>query len=94
MSRDRIAGITCYISGSVSALGLIYFTFLPKATAHDFRGQMALARFAVWMAIAAGVAFLCGFLRQDRELRILTVIYGVAMSLLWVIIAAAHFPVA
>jgi hypothetical protein len=67
---------------------------MPKAAAFDFRGQMALSRFAFWMAIAAGVLLVGGFFRQDREIRFLTIIYGIAMCLLWVIIAAGHLPVA
>jgi len=46
------------------------------------------------MAIAAGIVLFGGFFRQDREIRLLTIIYGIAMCLLWVIIAARHLPVA
>jgi hypothetical protein len=94
MSRDRIAGIASYISAGVSLLGLVYFALLPKAAALDFREQMALSRFASGMAAFAAVALLCGFLRQDSNTRILTIIFGTAMSFLWVVIAAGHFPVA
>jgi len=54
---------------------------------------MALSRFAFWMAIASGVVFFGGFFRADPEIRILTILYGIAMSLLWLIIAAGHLPV-
>jgi hypothetical protein len=94
MSRDQVAGITSYISGGISASGLIYFAHMPNAESFNFRGQMALSRFAMWMAILAAVTLLGGFFRQDRQLRILTIIYGIGMCLLWVIIAAAHLPVA
>ena len=94
MSRDRIAELTCYIFGGTSLFGLIYFALLPRAAAPDFRGQMALARFALWMAACAGVVLFCGFFRHDKTVRKLTVIFGGAMSFLWVVIAAGHFPVA
>ena len=94
MSRDRIAGITCYIFGGTSLLGLIYFAFLPKAAALDFRGQMALSRFAFWMAACAAVVLFCGFFRQDRRIRRLAIIFGIAMSFVWVVIAAGNLPVA
>jgi hypothetical protein len=84
----------CYVSGGISALGVAYFAFLPKAAAHDFRGQMALSRFAAAMAVLAGATLLGGLFRQDRELKILTIIFGTAMCLMWITIAAAHFPVA
>ncbi len=74
-------------------LGLIYFARTPKAAALDFRGQMALARFATWMAVLAAIGLLGGFFRQDKEIRILTIIYGTGMCLLWIIIAAGHVPV-
>jgi hypothetical protein len=94
MSRDRIAGITCYIFGGTSLLGLIYFALLPRAVALDFRGQMALSRFAFWMAACAAVVLFCGFFRQDKRIRMLTTIFGIAMSLLWLLISAGHLPVA
>jgi len=72
----------------------MYFARMPKAAALDFSGKMALSRFAFWMAIAAGIVFFSGFFRQDREIRILTMMYGIAMCLLWGIIAAGHLPVA
>ena len=94
MSRDQIAGMASYISGGISLFGLIYFALMPKAAALDFRGQMALSRFAFWMAAFAAVALCCGFFGQDSSIRILTIICGIAMSFLWVVIAAGHFPVA
>jgi hypothetical protein len=54
---------------------------------------MALSEFAFWMAATSGVVFFGGFFRADPEIRILTIIYGLAMSFLWLIIAAAHLPV-
>ncbi len=94
MSRDRIAKTACYIFGAIPIVGLIYFARVPKAAALDFKGQMALSRFAFWMAIAAGLVLFGGLFRQDREVRLLTIIYGIAMCLLWLIIAAGHLPVA
>jgi hypothetical protein len=67
---------------------------MPKAAALDFRGQMALSRFAGWMALFAGVALFSGFFRQDSSIRIRTIIFGLAMFFLWVVIAAGHFSVA
>jgi hypothetical protein len=94
MLVDRVAKITSYAFGGIPIAGLIYFARLPKAAALDFRGQMVLSRFAFWMAIAAGVVFFSGFFRQERDIRILTIMYGMGMCLLWVIIAAGHLPVA
>ncbi len=74
-------------------LGLIYFARMPKAAALDFRGQMALSRFVTWMAVLAAIGLFGGFFRQDKEIRILTIIYGMGMCLMWVIITAGHFPV-
>jgi len=94
MSRDRVARMVCYVFGTIPIMGLIYFARMPKAAALDFRGQMGLSRFAFWMAIAAGVVCFSGFFRQAREIRILTMLYGAGMGLLWLIIAAGHLPVA
>ncbi len=91
--RDRVAKIACYIFGGIPIAGLIYFARIPRPSSLDFRAQMALSQFAFWMAIASGVVFFGGFFRADPEIRILTIIYGIAMCFLWVIIAAAHLPV-
>ena len=93
MLRDRVAKIACYIFGPVPIAGLIYFARMPEVSTRDFTAQMALSRFAFWMAIASGVVFFGGFFRADPEIRILTILYGIAMSLLWLIIAAGHLPV-
>jgi hypothetical protein len=93
MLRDRVAKIACYIFGGVPIVGLIYFAGLPEISTRDFTAQIALSRFAFWMATASGVVFLGGFFRMDPEIRILTILYGIAMCLLWVIIALGHLPV-
>jgi hypothetical protein len=80
--------------GELQLLDWYIFARMPRAAALDFTGQMALARFAFWMAIAAGVVLFGGFFRRDREIRLLTIIYGVAMLFLRLIIAAGHLPVA
>jgi hypothetical protein len=93
MSRDRIAKIGCYIFGGIPIVGLIYLARMPEVSTRDFTAQMALSQFAFWMAIASGIVFFGGFFRADPEIRILTIIYGIAMCFLWVIIAAGHLPV-
>jgi hypothetical protein len=93
MSRDRVAKITCYISGGIPIVGMIYFACIPKVSTRDFTAQMALSKFSFWMAIAAGIVFFGGFFRVDPEIRILTILYGIAMCALWLIIAAGHLPV-
>lgn len=94
MSRDQVAKLTCYMFGVFPIVGLAYFAFLPKPAPHDFRAQMTLSRFAFSMAGISALVFFCGFLRWEREIKILTLIYGAAMCFLWLIIAAAHLPVA
>jgi hypothetical protein len=66
---------------------------MPEVSTRDFTGQMALSQFAFWMAISSGVVFFGGFFRANPEIRIITIIYGIAMTFLWVIIAAGHLPV-
>jgi hypothetical protein len=94
MSVDQVAKITCYSFGGIPIAGLIYFARMPRATGLDFRGQAALSSFAFWMAIAAAVVLFSGFFRRERDIKILTIVYGFGMCLLWLIIAAAHLPVA
>jgi hypothetical protein len=74
MSVDQIAKVTSYSFGGIPIAGLIYFALMPKAAGLDFRGQMALSSFAFWMAIAAGVVFVSGFFRRERQIRISTII--------------------
>ena len=94
MSRDQAAGIVCYIAGGISLFGFILFARMPRPAALDFRAQMAVPRFAGWMAVLAGVTVLGGFFRQDRQTRILTIIGAAALFFLWVVIAAGNLPVA
>ena len=75
-------------------MGLLFFARMPKPAALDFGRQLTLSRFAFWMMTAAGVVFFSGLFRQDREIRLLTVIYAIAMLFLWLIIAAGNLPVA
>jgi hypothetical protein len=94
MSRDQAARIVCHITGGACLFGLIYFATLPRPAALDFREQMALSRFAGLMAFLAAATLAGGFFRQERRGRIMTIVYGSAMSLLWLLIAAGNFPVA
>jgi len=75
-------------------MGLVYFALLPRAAALDFRGKMAISRFATWMAISAAMAILSGMFRQARKAKLFTVVVGVGLCLLWIVIAAGNLPVA
>jgi hypothetical protein len=55
---------------------------------------MALSRLAGWMAALAAVTLAGGFFRRERGSRIMTIVYGSALSFLWIVIAAGNLPVA
>lgn len=94
MSRDQVARIIFYIAGGLSIFGFVFFALAPRPAALDFGSQMAMSRFAGWMAVLAGVAILAGFFRQDQRTRALTVIGAAVLCFIWVVIAAGNWPVA
>ena len=73
---------------------MVYFASLPRPAALDFRAQMAISRFAGWMAFLAAMAAFSGLFRQNRKARILTVVLGIGLCFLWVVIAAGNLAVA
>ena len=91
--RGHFARVVCYVFGVIVILGLLYFARVPRPSPLDSRAQIALSQFASWMAAASAVVFFGGVFRTEPQIRILTIVYGLAMSFLWVIIAAAHLPV-
>lgn len=94
MSRDQVARIIFYTAGGLSIFGFVFLALTPRPAALDFRSQMAMSRFADWMAVLAGVAILAGFFRQDRQTRTLSVIGAAVLCFVWAVVAAGNLPVA